>query len=339
MEKERDLTSVSPLFDLVTKLHTLRNCSASIYSLGCINESRTNEIFDQLGPTPRLCIDYQLDSVAMSQYEWDLRITSSQFTSNKLELLLSTATNGDFGIDSLTHKIALLSRKSSDDVYSEGVVIPITPYIQSRLSNRFCDLERKEHLRLYKAFARVHEGRKMASVFFKVLAQTALQEGITLKLVPMVKLEEARKGAPRWCSSHEFLTNSQLEEQCQQVLTHLVIRPIRREEFPDNKHLSLARNVMYVPEVDNKVALNSFILLNDGLFIFQFTIADTHDIKQGLLDFFKEYVVPSPSPSSWNFLFIIEPKRKLICLQPQNATLPELKMYSAVVDVKGVSVV
>ena len=49
----------------------------------------------------------------------------------------------------------------------------------------------------------------MADVFFEALAQTALQEGITLELVPMVKLDEA----PRWRSSHEFLTNSQLEEQ------------------------------------------------------------------------------------------------------------------------------
>jgi len=118
-------------------------------------------------------------------------------TSNDLELLLSTARCGDFGIDTLS-KIALLIRESLDDVYSQGVVIPITPYIQSRLSNRLRNLERKEHLRLYKAFAKVPEGRKMAGVFLEALAQTALQEGITLELVPMVKLDEARKGAPRW---------------------------------------------------------------------------------------------------------------------------------------------
>jgi hypothetical protein len=136
------------VFDHATKLHILRNCSASIYPLGRINESRTNEIFDQLGPTPRLCIDYQLDYVAMSQYEWDLCTAISKVTSNKLEWLFSTAVSGDLGIDTLSDKIALLSRESLDDVYSQGVVIPITPYIQSRLSNRFRNLERKEHLLL-----------------------------------------------------------------------------------------------------------------------------------------------------------------------------------------------
>jgi len=178
----------------------------------------------------------------------------------------------------------------------------------------------------------------MAGVFFEALAQTALQEGITLELVPMVKLDEARKGEPRWRSSHEFFTDSQLEERRLQAFTrrsNINIQLIRTEEFPDNKSLTLVRDVMYVPEADNKVALDSFILLNDGLFIFQPTTAETHVIKQGLLDFFKKYVVPLPS---WKFLFIIEPKQKLICPQPRNATLHELKMYSAVVDVKGLSV-
>ena len=53
----------------------------------------------------------------------------------------------------------------------------------------------------------------MASVFFEALAQTTFQEGITLEIVPMVKLDEIRKGAPRWRSSHKFSADSQLEER------------------------------------------------------------------------------------------------------------------------------
>ena len=89
---------------------------------------------------------------------------------------------------------------------------------------------------------------------------------------------------------------------------------------------------MYVPEADNKVALDSFIWLDEELFIFQFTSAETH----GLLDFFKEYVVPSSS--IWKFVFVIEPKQKLVCPQPRIGTLREFGMYSAVVDVKVLSV-
>ena len=184
--------------------------------------------------------------MAMSLYEGDLRRAISEITSDKLESLVKRAPSRDLGTDSASHKIALLRRESLDDVYSQGVVIPVTPYIQSRLSNRFRNLE---HLRLYKAFARVPEGRKMAGVFFEALAQRFFQEEITLELVPMVKLDQARKGVPRRYSSHVPLTNSQLEERHQEALTRQLkinIKPIRTEEFPDNKRLSLARNVMYI---------------------------------------------------------------------------------------------
>lgn len=272
----------------------------------------------------------------MSQYKRNLDVAVSEVTSDKLKSLLKTAAGGDLRIDALSHKITLLSRKSLDDVHSQAVVIPITPSIQSRLSNQFRNLAREEQLRLYEYFARVPEGRKTAGVFFEALAQRELQGGITLELVPMVKLNEARRGAlPRWYSSHKPLNNPKLETERQEALRHrfnIGVNPVRTEEFPDNGPLSLAHDVMYVPQADNHVSLDSFIWLND-LFIFQFSIAEIHGIKPGLLDFFDRYA-GIPPPSSWKFIFVVEPKQILICPQPRNLVLRELGMYSAVVDVK-----
>ena len=264
----------------------------------------------------------------------------SEITSDKLKSLLWTVAGGDLRMDALSHKVTLLSRESLDDVHSQVVVIPITPLIQSRLSNQFRNLAREEQLRLYEYFARVPEGRKMAGVFFEALVQRELQEGITLELVPMVRLNEARRGAlPRWYSSHKLLNNLKLETERQEALRHqfnIEVNPIRTEEFPDNGPLSLAHDVMYVPEADNHVSLNSFIWLND-LFIFQFSVPEIHGIKPGLLDFFDQYA-GIPPPSSWKFIFVVEPKQILICPQPRNLVLHELGMYSAVVDVKKQSV-
>jgi hypothetical protein len=272
----------------------------------------------------------------MSQYKRNLDVAISEVTSDKLKSLLRTAASGDLRIDALSHKITLLSRKSLDDVHSRAVVIPITPFIRSRLSNQFRNLAREEQLRLYEYFARVPEGRKTAGVFFEALAQRELQEGITLELVPMVKLDEARKGAlPRWYSSHELLNHPKLETGRKEAWRHrfnIEVNPVRTEEFPDDGPLSLAHDVIYVPEADNHVALDSFIWLDD-LFIFQFSIAQTHGIKPGLLDFFDRYA-GIPPPSSWKFIFVVEPKQILICPQPRNLVLCELVMYSAVVGVK-----
>jgi hypothetical protein len=192
MDNERDSSSVSPVFDLAEKF-TFWKYSASTYPLCCFNESLTSEIFERFGPTPRLCLDYQLNSLQMSQYKRNLDVAISEVTSDKLKSLLRTAASGDLRIDALSHKITLLSRKSLDDVHSQAVVIPITSLIQSRLSNQLRNLAHEEQLGLYEYFAKVPEGRKMAGVFFEALAQRVLQDGITLELVPMVKLNEARK--------------------------------------------------------------------------------------------------------------------------------------------------
>jgi len=82
------------------------------------------------------------------------------------------------------------------------------------------------------------------------------------------------------------------------------------------------------------VALDSFIWLDD-LFIFQFSIAEIHSIKPGLLDFFNQYAGVPPL-SSWKLIFVVEPKQ--ICPQPRNLVLYELDMYFAVVDVRKQSV-
>ena len=76
----------------------------------------------------------------MSQYEKDLKVAISGVASSKLKSLLKTAVSGDFGIDAMFHKIALLRRESLDDMHSRAVVIPITPFIRSRLSNQLRNL-------------------------------------------------------------------------------------------------------------------------------------------------------------------------------------------------------
>jgi hypothetical protein len=46
--------------------------------------------------------------------------------------------------------------------------------------------------------------------------------------------------------------------------------------------------VFYVPTSPNQVAFDSFILEDQVLYIFQFSIAATHSIKEGILSFFSQ---------------------------------------------------
>lgn len=276
----------------------------------------------------------QLDGEELAEYEEAVGKAISGVTSAQLEKLFKDA--GSLSMNAVSHKICLVRREKRGDMHSRAVVAPITPSIQSRLANQFRNIKRDEKVRLYEYFARDPDARGTAGIFFEAIAQQDLQERIVLRLIPMVKLDQVRKGkSPQWYSSHGFLNNSKLEQFRQQALQQemrIDANPSRTEEFPDDGPSSITSDVFYVPEATNHEALDSFILLNNHLFIFQFTIGQTHGIKPGLLRFF-ERCKGAPPMSEWRFVFIIEPNLTLTCPQPWHLDLRKLLPYSAVVNI------
>jgi hypothetical protein len=228
-----------------------------------------NDIFDRLGPTPRLCIDF-LSQEKLDAYEKSVQKAISSATASQLEQLFKDSTS--LTTDAVSHKICLVSRENRDDVRSPAVVAPITPSIQSRLANQFRNLERGEKIRLYKYFSRVPDSKATAGIFFEAIVQHHFQEDIDLELIPMVRLGKARKGKmPQWHSGHVFLSNTALEASRRQALQHglkINTKPTRTEEFTDNGPPRMEPNVFYVPQASNHAALDSFILLDGLLLIF-----------------------------------------------------------------------
>jgi hypothetical protein len=124
-------------------------------------------------------------------------------------------------MDTLSHKIWLISRQDREDVYSGAVVSPITSYIKSRLVNHFRTLEHREQIRLYKYFSKVPESRKVAGIFFEAATQQCFQRGVNLEFIQMVRpaSSTSESGKPRWHSSHVVFPNdAELEHSRQQAL-------------------------------------------------------------------------------------------------------------------------
>ncbi|KAF8803644.1 hypothetical protein BYT27DRAFT_7214616 [Phlegmacium glaucopus] len=88
----------------------------------------------------------------------------------------------------------------------------------------------------------------------------------------------------------------------------LNIHPICTEEYTDGGIgiRPIEPSVLYVPDLMNQVAIDSFILLDNILYLFQITIALTHDIKHGLINLAKD--LDFPPLNKWCFVFIIPPK-------------------------------
>ena len=301
-----------------------------------IESSRTDQIFDRFGPTPRICIEYQMDREEMRNYEKAVNEAISRITSTQLDKLLKDGK--DLSIDSVSHKISLLSRESSDDISSDTTIAPITSIIQSRLAVQIRNMELAEQLRLYQYFSSVPAGRKIAGVFFEALAQKLFQINIDIELIPMVKLE---KPSSRWNSSHEHLSKN-LEPLRQNALSrrfHKSATPLETREYKDHNGLKIEKDIFYIPAAANEEAFDSFIVLDNDLFIFQFTISHVHDIKPGFIEFFGKCKPESvPRKENWKLVFVIAPN--MILKSPNLKNLPDLKLFSTVVsDDKLVGVV
>jgi hypothetical protein len=84
------------------------------------------------------------------------------------------------------------------------------------------------------------------------------------------------------------LSSETLEAKRQEALQQLQkieVHPSETEEF-DSDIATIREGVFYVPVSENGEALNSFIVLDGILYIFQFTIAGNHFIKPGFLKLF-----------------------------------------------------
>jgi hypothetical protein len=152
-----------------------------------VEHSRVDQIFDELGPIPRLCIDYVMTSDSMDRYKSDLDDAISKLTIEQLQRLCNEAFSLTMG--EVSHKLFLIKRKKLEDLDSQVVVAPITGDIKKKLACQFRNLQKEEQIRLYKHFEKVPDSRAVAGIFFEAACQRRLQEGMNLELVPMVKLD------------------------------------------------------------------------------------------------------------------------------------------------------
>jgi hypothetical protein len=259
--------------------------SANLKPTKHITEKHINETFDLLGPVPRLCIDFS--PIQLEKYRRALNRTLSNITAKTIEKLIKNT--AALSMDSVSHKICLLSREELDKVYSEAVVAPITPFVKSKLSACLRNLHRDEQIRLYKHFERVPESRKVAGIYYEAIVQSYLQDGRILKLVSMVTLEERKRKSLANGSQHHSIHNPVLEARRREEVPNgfeVNISPNRIFEYSDNGLQSIEPNVFYVPEMSNHKAFDSFVLLDGFLYIFQITIrvGVHHDMNHGLIE-------------------------------------------------------
>ena len=91
-----------------------------------------DDIYDQFGPTPRLCILKPLNDHQLEEYKNNTRIALENLTLQSLQELIRNTE--ELKMDKVSHKLCLISRKKLHNVRSSFCVTPITAHMQLRLA-------------------------------------------------------------------------------------------------------------------------------------------------------------------------------------------------------------
>jgi hypothetical protein len=155
-------------------------------------------------------------------------------------------------LDEDSYTIFMLRCHEVDNL-ARAYLEPRLANVESQLMMAINKLQRLEQITLYHTFASVNSAKAVAGLMYESLGHAHLQEGSTLTLKPAIKRKEQKY----------FHWNF-----------GIVYEELR----------SVEPNRLHIPKARNQVAraFDSFFILGQSLYIFQFTMANNHDIKKGI---------------------------------------------------------
>lgn len=302
-----------------------------------------DEIFDELGPIPRLCFGKKR---WLAEYRRKLNEALGELTFCKLENM--SLSRESPALDVVSHRMYMLKRIGSG-VDSVGVVITtITPFIASKIAARMRALKRHELVHLFHRYTALPSTRRMAGDIFEAYCHVNFSTKLEFKLVPMVRIGGQTKsgapGEPQWHSSHTEFPESReskaldaLRVKASAKTVSLSVDPSHVVDYSTGEvtgGLQVQADIYYIPLKTSQAGIDSFILHNNTLYLLQMTTSDVHSIKNILLPFLLS-LKGLPSRRNWKFIFITPPLQILKCPVPNCAELQDLALYSAEVEVKS----
>jgi RHS (Retrotransposon Hot Spot) family protein len=302
-------------------------CSALAHELTEDKWPLISDTYDRFGPTPRLCFRAVTDEGWLVTYRREYQAALSFLTVSRLRAMVSEASELD--MNEVSHK-SFLVRRQDDDVLQSVSLVPITASVEWELRKRLRELRKNEQLELYSLFSGVTTSRTIAGILFETMAQRKLQGGSALELIPMEIAESTSSGQgrkrrkrPQWHSKHKSDSFSQSN------ILSMDFTPTRVVEYPGSKLDRIEPGIYYVPQSRTQVTFDSFVVKDDYLYLFQFSIASHHLIKRGILSFFSQHSVPPMG--MWRFVFAIPIGSEMKCPQP-DSQLREMELFTAEVD-------
>jgi hypothetical protein len=208
-------------------------------------------------------------------------------------------------------------------------VEPITHRTSHTLSRLFMEAKQEQRIDLYQTFTQVPNTRILAGFAYEMIGHHRFQSKVEFSLTPMAKeLPTQKKKNVVWLSQfpRELVGTIAFNFTPQTFMTYKWPGPKVVKPF-----------IYYIPESSNQVAFDSFVLVDQVLYMFQFTIASTHPIKAGIMGFLSHLrETLKMTREELRFVFVIPPGNNVGCTQTSDDLLKgfwnSVKLYSTVMD-------
>ncbi|CAG8639975.1 12296_t:CDS:2, partial [Acaulospora colombiana] len=288
------------------------------------------ERFNTAGPIARLCFlpdPANMDAWYQAQDTQIQQVISLEF----LEKLVNETQSLSMGEAS---SMLFLARRAERDNMRSRIIQPITPGIAYRLRAKLWNAKHKQLCDMLLRFSRTPGG--IFGLLFEAHFQRVFSRNIQLEAMPMIRTADKRS---RWharfsdYSGHPELQKALKSAPDTQKLS-LTIKPSRLIEYDSTGPLEHRELVYYVPWSNNQVAIDSFIVHDGDLYLFQFAGGSSHDINQGLEKFLLR-LSPPISPLKQHFIFVVPDHLKSFsCQHSREGFLQNHAPYVAKVSVE-----
>jgi hypothetical protein len=162
------------------------------------------------------------------------------------------------------------------------------------------------------------------------MAQLQLQKEVALDLVPMTRQPASGRNKAKWIIAPKVTATAASSSIASNVRdaanTPILIKftPEGTEVYTGSRPANILPNIFYLPKSVNQPAFDSFILADEVLYIFQFSVASKHDINPSVMDFSSHATLKE---ALWRFIFVVPPDGTLEYPEPSGVAGEKLKEF------------
>jgi hypothetical protein len=273
-----------------------------------IYPSRTSEDvlerFNNAGPSARLCLEYTPFKIREFYAVWDGSINLEK--SQQMVTTFIGEEDHRLRIDSMSHRLCVIRRSNLG--ISPFTVEPISTFIRQLLLNQLWMWYEENRLSMIDYFSRVPGAGGITGLLFESLYQYRFAGEIDIEAMPMFQTGNRHS---RWHAAFGDFSANPTSQKAKEDALKAGLPPLCLSLQPEdalthnfNSQLVIEEDYYYMPLADNQVGIDSFIVHDGHLYLFQFTSGTDYSVNDGLLTTLSR-ISPLPASENQHFIFVV----------------------------------